>query len=150
MVQRVSGVLREFRGFALRGNAVDLAVAVVLGAAFGATITSIVKNLLTPLIGAIFGTSDFSTLSFPVNPSVFRYGDVLNAVISFVLIAAAVFFVVVKPTSVLRHRLGWDPPEEPAKSPCPRCLTEIPVAATRCAACTTELTAPWAPVSAEA
>jgi len=144
VLSKSRGVLREFRGFALRGNALDLAVAVVIGAAFSAVINSLVKYLFTPLIAAIFGQSDFSKLTFSINHSTFYYGQFLNALISFVCIAVAVFFLVVKPTSVLRHRLGWDPPVEPQKASCPRCTTDIPVAATRCPSCTSDLDAQWA------
>jgi large conductance mechanosensitive channel len=141
---RAGGVLKEFRSFALRGNAIDLAIAVVMGLAFGAVITSLVNNLLTPLIAAIFGTANFASLTFTINNSVFSYGLFLNALISFVCIAAAVFFFVVKPTAALRRRLGWDPPEEPARSACPKCTTDIAIAASRCPACTSELGAGWA------
>jgi large conductance mechanosensitive channel len=150
MGHRLTGLMKEFRTFALRGNAIDLAVAVVLGIAFGVVITSLVNNLLTPLIAAIFGTSNFASLTFTINHSVFSYGLFLNALISFVCIAAAVFFFVVKPMSVLRRRLGWDPPEAPARSACPRCTTDIAVTATRCPACTSELDAGWAPSVGEA
>jgi len=145
VVTRTKGVFKEFRTFALRGNALDLAVGVVIGAAFAATVNAMVKSLFTPLIAAIFGKADFSQLTFEVNHSVFYYGQFINALISFVCIAAAVFFFVVKPTSALRHRLGWDPPEEPAKAACPRCVTDIPVAATRCPSCTSDLADGWAP-----
>jgi large conductance mechanosensitive channel len=96
-------MLKEFKAFVLRGNVVDLAVAVVIGAAFGAVVTSFVNNILTPLIG-IIGKNDFSTLHFTINDSVFRYGEFINALISFVLIAAAIFFAVVKPLNVLAER----------------------------------------------
>ena len=104
------GALREFRDFVTRGNIVDLAIAVVLGAAFGAVITSVVENLLTPLIAAIFGEPDFGQLSFTINESEFRYGAVVNALISFLFIAAAIFFLVVKPLIALaeRRRRGQD------------------------------------------
>ena len=96
-------MFKEFKAFVLRGNVVDLAVAVVIGAAFGAVVTSFVQNILTPLIG-ILGKNDFSTLHFTINDSVFRYGEFFNAVISFVMIAAAIFFFVVKPLNVLAER----------------------------------------------
>jgi large conductance mechanosensitive channel len=134
--------LKEFRAFLLRGNAVDLAIAVVIGAAFGAVVAALVKDLLTPLIAAIFGTHDFSRLSFRINGSVFAYGDFLNAVLSFVIVAAVVFFLVVKPMMLFVARLDRDAPAEPASTrACPRCLSVIPAAATRCAHCTSELTA---------
>lgn len=104
------GILTEFKEFLLRGNVVDLAVAVVIGAAFGAVVTALVKDLLTPIVAAIFGKPDFSTLHFTINNSVFFYGDFINAVITFVSIAAAVFFFVVKPMNYLieRRRKGGD------------------------------------------
>ena len=101
------------------------------------------RTCFTPLIAAIFGKADFATLTFTINNSVFYYGAFLNALISFVCIAFAVFFFVVKPQSVLRQRLGYDPPEEPQTAACPRCTTDIPVAATRCPSCTSELEVNW-------
>jgi len=98
------GVVTEFKEFLLRGNVVDLAVAVVIGAAFGAVVNALVKDLLTPVIAAVFGKPDFSALHFTINNSVFLYGDFLNAVIAFVSIAAAVFFFVVKPVNYLVER----------------------------------------------
>jgi large conductance mechanosensitive channel len=147
MGRRFAATMKEFQAFALRGNAIDLAIAVVLGIAFGAVITSLVNNLLTPLIAAIFGTANFASLTFTINHSVFSYGLFLNAMISFACIAAAVFFFVVKPMSVLRRRLGWDPPEAPARSACPKCTTDIAVVATRCPACTSELGLGWSPTA---
>jgi len=135
-------MLREFKQFIMRGNVVDLAVAVVIGAAFGAVVTAFVADLITPLIAAIFGKSDFSKLTLEINDSTFRYGAFLNAVISFVTIAAAVFFFVVKPLNVLAaRRAAGAPTEDPTTRPCPECLSEIPVAARRCAFCTTEVAA---------
>ena len=125
----------EFRQFLLRGNVVDLAVAVVLGAAFGAVVTSLVENLLTPLIAAIFGEPDFSQLTFEINNSVFGYGSFINAVIAFVMIAAAVFFFVVKPVNALIARSRREPPADPTTKKCPECLSEIPIDARRCAFC---------------
>lgn len=117
--------LREFRDFATRGNVVDLAIAVVLGAAFGAVITSFVENLLTPLIAAIFGEPDFSSLSFTINESRFAYGAVINALLAFTFIAAAIFFLVVKPLNALaaRRKQGDEPPAEPTDEV--KLLTEI-------------------------
>jgi large conductance mechanosensitive channel len=97
-------VVKEFREFVLRGNVVDLAVAVVIGAAFGAVVTSLVENLITPLIAAIFGEPDFSALTFTINESIFGYGAFINALIAFVLVALAVFFVIVKPINSIRAR----------------------------------------------
>jgi large conductance mechanosensitive channel len=132
-------VLKGFRDFILRGNVVDLAVAVVIGAAFGAVIAALVESLLTPLIAAIFGQPDFSDLSFTVNNSVFTYGIFINALIAFLLIAAAVYFVVVAPMNKLAERRarGKGPTEE-AKKRCPECLSEIPQPARKCAFCTSE------------
>ena len=132
------GLLKEFRDFLMRGNVVDLAVAVVIGAAFGAVVTALVENLLTPLIAAIFGKPDFSGLTFTINESTFRYGEFLNAVIAFLLIAAVLFFLVVKPTNALAARRA-DREEEAITRQCPECLSEIPVGARRCAFCTVEV-----------
>jgi large conductance mechanosensitive channel len=110
----LSGLLKEFREFILRGNVIDLAVAVVLGAAFGALVNSLVKDLLTPLIAMIFGEPDFSALSFTINGSHFNYGAFINAVIAFLSVAAAIFFFVVKPVNMLaeRRRKGEELPPE--------------------------------------
>ena len=107
-------MVKEFREFLLRGNVVDLAVAVVLGAAFGAVVTSFVEDLLTPLIAALGGEPDFSGLAFTLNESRFRYGEFINAIISFVIIGAAVFFFVVKPVNTLmaRRKAGLEPEPE--------------------------------------
>ena len=131
-------MLNEFKTFLFRGTVVDLAVAVVIGIAFGAVITALVADILTPLIAAIFGSHDFSALTFTINSSTFLYGDFINAVIAFVLIAAAVFFVVVKPMNALAARRAKDEPA-PTTRPCPECLSEIPTAARRCAHCTAEV-----------
>lgn len=135
-------MLGEFKQFITRGNVVDLAVAVVIGVAFAAVVTAFVADLITPLIAAIFGKSDFSALTFTINDSTFRYGDFLNALISFLTIAAAIFFFVVKPLNVLAaRRAAGAATEAPTTRPCPECLSEIPVAARRCAFCTTEVAA---------
>lgn len=105
-------MLKEFRQFLMRGNIVDLAIAVVIGAAFGALVTSLVANIITPVIAAIIGKPDFSNLTFTVNDSVFRYGSFLNALISFVSIAAAVFFFVVKPIDALQKARGIEKPDD--------------------------------------
>lgn len=130
-------MIKEFRQFLLRGNVVDLAVAVVIGAAFGAVVTAFVADLITPLIAAIFGKPSFSDLTFTINGSRFLYGDFLNAVLAFVLVAAAIFFVVVKPMNALAARRARA--EDPTTRDCPDCLSEIPLAARRCAYCTVEL-----------
>ena len=131
-------MLNEFKAFLFRGNIVDLAVAVVIGLAFTAVVAALVADILTPLIAAIFGSHDFSALTFTINGSTFKYGDFINAVISFVLIAAAVFFVVVKPMNALAARRAKDEPA-PDTRPCPECLSEIPKAARRCSYCTAEV-----------
>jgi large conductance mechanosensitive channel len=129
-------MFKGFAGFLSRGNVVDLAVAVVMGAAFGAVVTALVKDLLTPLIAAIAGKPDFSALHFTIHRSVFDYGDFLNALLSFVCIAAAIYYIVVLPTQRLAELRSK--PLAPALPPaiCPECLSEIPPAATRCKFCT--------------
>jgi large conductance mechanosensitive channel len=131
-------VLKEFRQFILRGNLVDLATAVVLGAAFGAVITALVKDLITPLVAAIFGKPDFSGLKFSINNSQFLYGDFLNALLAFLLVAAVILFLVIKPVNVLMSRYRPEPAPDRETYACPECLSDIPVAARRCAFCTAE------------
>jgi large conductance mechanosensitive channel len=138
MLKRAMPMLNEFKTFLLRGNVVDLAVAVVLGAAFGRVITALVEDLITPILG-IFGSTDFSTLHFTINDSVFRYGNFFNAVISFVSIAAAIFFFVVKPVNSLMERRKTEPDVESLTRDCPECLSSIPRAAVRCAFCTAQV-----------
>jgi large conductance mechanosensitive channel len=128
-------VIKDFKAFVLRGNVVDLAVAVVMGAAFGAVVTALVKDLVTPLIAAIFGKPDFSALTFTVNSSKFLYGDFINAVIAFLLIAVAVFLFIVQPINALIARTRREPPAEPDTKKCAECLSVIPAAASRCAFC---------------
>jgi large conductance mechanosensitive channel len=128
--------VRDFKQFLLRGNVVDLAVAVVIGTAFGAVVTALVRDFLTPLIAAIFGSHDFSNLAFTIHHSRFAYGDFVNVLIAFLSIAAAVFFLVVKPINALMARRKTEPPVDELTRPCPECLSEIPVAARRCAFCT--------------
>jgi large conductance mechanosensitive channel len=130
------GVIKEFRDFLMRGNIVDLAVAVVIGAAFNALVQSLVADLLTPLIGAIFGKQDFSALTFTINDSVFSYGNFLNALISFVTVAVAIFFFVVKPMNRLTARMRPAEAEPEATKLCPECLSAIPAGANRCMYCT--------------
>jgi large conductance mechanosensitive channel len=129
-------VLKGFKQFLLRGNVVDLAVAVVIGGAFGAVVTALVKDLLTPLIAAIVGQPDFSAIQFTVNGSQFLIGDFVNAVVAFLLVAAAVYFFVVAPMNALaaRRRSG-EAPADPTTKKCPECLSEVPIAARRCAFC---------------
>ncbi len=133
-------MLKGFREFILRGNVVDLAVAVVIGTAFGAVITALVKDLITPLIAAVVGTPDFSAYGVTIGGSRLLVGDFLNAVISFVLIAAAVYFFVVAPINafIARRKRGETPPD-PTTKKCPECLSEVPIAARRCAFCTSAL-----------
>jgi len=133
---------KGFRQFLLRGNVIDLAVAVVIGAAFGAVISAFVKDLLTPLIAALVGKPDFSALQFTVHGSTFLYGDFLNALISFVLVAAAVYYFVVTPVNALISRSRKQPPPDPTTKKCPECLSEIPIDARRCAFCTSQLGTP--------
>jgi large conductance mechanosensitive channel len=128
----------EFKAFLLRGNLVDTAVGIVIGLAFAAVITALVGSLITPLIAAIFGKPDFAALTFTINGSVFTYGLFINALISFVLVAIVLFFVVVKPVNAMRARRESP---DPTTRACPECLSEIPVEAHRCAFCTTELSA---------
>jgi large conductance mechanosensitive channel len=136
----MQALLKDFRTFILRGNLVDVAVGIVIGIAFAALVTALVRDLITPIIGAIFGTHDFSFLSFTIHGSRFLYGDFINALITFVSIAAAVFFFVVKPVNVLMARRKTEPPVNETVRACPECLSEIPVAARRCAFCTSPLT----------
>jgi large conductance mechanosensitive channel len=132
-------MLDEFRTFLLRGNVVDLAVGVVIGAAFGAVVTSLVKNLLTPIVAAFFGSPDFSGLMFTINGSRFLYGEFINALIAFLAIAAAVFFFVVKPINELMERFKTEPDPEERTRKCPECWSDIPAPARRCAFCAAEV-----------
>jgi large conductance mechanosensitive channel len=128
--------MRGFKAFLLRGNVVDLAVGVVIGVAFGAVITAFVKDLITPLIAAIGGKPDFSSLNFTVNHSKFGYGDFINAVIAFLIIAAVIYFLVVLPYQTFMERSRKEPPPDPTTKKCTECLSEIPKDARRCAFCT--------------
>jgi large conductance mechanosensitive channel len=132
----MSSVFKEFRQFILRGNLVDLAVAVVIGTAFGTVVTALVADVVTPLIAAFGGEPDFGRLTFELNGSTFRYGHFLNALLAFVLVSAVIFFLVLKPVNVLMARNKVDTPVEAKTRACPECLSDIPVAATRCAFCT--------------
>ncbi len=129
-------VLRGFKQFILRGNVIDLAVGVVIGASFNSVVTALVKDLLTPLIGAIAKVPDFSGLSFTIHGSKFMYGDLLNVVISFLLIAVAVYFFIITPMNALIARSRRAPPADPTTKKCRECLSEIPLDARRCAHCT--------------
>ncbi len=133
-------MLQDFKKFILKGNVVDLAVAVVVGAAFGAVVVSFVADFITPLIAAIGGQPDFSGLAFTINNSKFTYGHFINAVISFLLIATIVFFFVIQPLNKLQSRVSKSKkPEDPTEKKCPECLSEIPVAAKRCKFCTSKV-----------
>lgn len=129
--------MKGFKQFLLRGNVVDLAVGVVIGAAFGTVVTAFVKDLLTPLIAAVAGKPDFSAYSFEIHGSKFLYGDFVNAAISFILVAGAVYFFIVLPMNKL---VEWqrrsEKPADPTTKKCPECMSEIPINATRCAHCT--------------
>jgi large conductance mechanosensitive channel len=130
--------MRGFKAFLLRGNVVDLAVAVIIGLAFGAVVSAFVKDLVTPLIAAIGGKPDFSSLAFTINHSRFPYGDFLNVLVSFVIVAAVVYYLVVLPMDRITRLRGAGTPE-PTTRRCPECLSEIPTEARRCAFCTMEL-----------
>src|SRR5207253_10956802 len=137
------GGLRMFSGFKqfiLRGNVIDLAVGVVIGAAFAAVVTAFTRDLLTPLIAALFGKPDFSAISFTVRGSVFALGDFLNALVAFLLVAATVYFFVVNPVNALVSRMRKAPaPADPTTKKCPECKMEVPIDARRCAHCTSPL-----------
>lgn len=133
-------VLKGFKDFMLRGNVLDLAVAVVMGGAFGSVVTALVKDLLTPLIGAVAGQPDFAAVAFTLNGSRFLIGDFVNAVISFLLIGLAVYFFIVLPVNALTARMRrGDVPPDPTTKRCPECLSDVPVGARRCAHCTSSL-----------
>ena len=135
-------MLSGFKQFILRGNVVDLAVGVVIGAAFGSVVTAFTADLLTPLIAALVGKPDFSAVNFTVGTAVFKLGDFLNALVSFLLVAAAVYFFVVTPINALIARTRKDPaPADPTTKKCPECKMEIPIDARRCAHCTSQLSA---------
>ncbi len=130
-------MLKGFRQFIMRGNVIDLAVAVVIGAAFGAVVTSFVTNILTPFIAAIAGKPDFSAFNFTVNGAVIAYGLFLNALISFLLIALAIYFFMIAPMNAWKARAARNAvPADPTSKKCPECLSEVPIAARRCAFCT--------------
>jgi len=132
-------MLKEFKAFVLRGNVIDLAIAVVIGTAFAALVSAVVANLLTPVIAAIFGQHDFSNLTFTVNGSLFKYGLVVNALITFLSVATVLFFFVVKPMNWLIARSRREPAAEPDTRKCTECLSVVPAQARRCAYCNSEL-----------
>ena len=132
-------MFKEFKEFLLRGNLLDLAVAVVIGAAFTGVVASITRSIITPLVKAIFGgKTQFASLAVTINHSRILYGDVLNALINFVVVAAVIFFLVVKPVNALMARMGTAPTEDPMRE-CPECLSKVPERANRCAYCTSTL-----------
>jgi large conductance mechanosensitive channel len=127
--------MKGFKQFLVRGNVVDMAVGIVIGAAFGAVVNGLVKDLLTPFIAAIVKQPDFSAFTFTINGSKFLYGEFINALLSFLIIASAVYFFVVLPTNALFARMRKEPSVAPTTKKCPECLSEIPIAARRCAFC---------------
>jgi len=133
-------MLKGFKQFILRGNVLDLAVAVVMGGAFGAVVTALVKDLLTPLIASVAKTPDFSSMAFQVNGSKFLIGDFINSLIAFLLIAVAVYFFVIMPVNALVARLNrGEAPPDPTTKKCPECLSDVAIGAKRCAYCTSAL-----------
>lgn len=132
-------MLKGFKQFLLRGNVVDLAVGVVIGVAFGAVVNSFVKDLLTPVIAATVGKPNFSYLVLDLNGAKITYGEFLNALISFILVAGAVYFFVVLPVNAIMSRAKKEPPADPTSKKCPECLSEIPIDARKCAHCTSVL-----------
>ena len=131
--------MKGFKQFILRGNVVDLAVGVVIGASFGGVVTALVENVLTPLIGAIVKAPDFSNLMFTLNGSKFMYGNFLNALISFIIVAAAVYFFVVIPINTLIAKSKKEEPADPTTKRCGECMSEIAIAAKKCAFCTSSV-----------
>jgi large conductance mechanosensitive channel len=131
-------MLNEFKAFLLRGNVVDLAVGVVVGAAFGSVVNGLVADFITPFIAAVAKAPDFGSMAFTINGSRFAYGHFLNALISFFLVATAIFFFVVKPMNILNAHTHKKPADSKTKK-CPECLSEIPVAARRCSECTQKI-----------
>ena len=131
--------MKDFKEFLLRGNLVDMAVGIVVGVAFAAVITAFVGDLITPLIAAIGGKHDFSSLTFTVHKSRFLYGSFINALLAFVLVAAVMFWLVIKPVNRLMSARRVEEPVAETTRECPQCLSTIPVAAHRCAFCTSQL-----------
>jgi large conductance mechanosensitive channel len=128
--------MKGFKEFLLRGNVIDLAVAITIGVAFVAVVTAFVKDIITPLIAAIGGKPNFADLNFTINKSTFLYGDFVNVVVTFIIIAAVVYFLVVVPMNMLIQRSRREPPLDPTTRKCPECLSQIPIDARRCAFCT--------------
>jgi large conductance mechanosensitive channel len=134
-------MLNEFKAFLLRGNVIDLAFAITIGLAFTALVTAFVADFITPLIAAIGGQPDFAALDFTINGSTFAYGHFINQLLSFLIIAAVIFFFVVKPMNILIARSRKEPPADPTTRKCPECLSTIPLDARRCAFCTATVAA---------
>jgi large conductance mechanosensitive channel len=132
--------MKGFRAFLLRGNVLDLAIGIVLGVAFGAVVTALVKDFITPLIAAVFGKPDFSAFYFTINSSRFLYGEFFNAALAFVLIALVIYYFVVLPYAAFHARYAKGEAADPPTIECPECLASIPKAARRCMYCTTKLT----------
>lgn len=131
--------MNDFKAFLLRGNLVDMAVGIVIGLAFANVINALVGDLITPIISAIGGNQDFSSLSFTVNGSTFAYGDFLNYLIAFVIVAAVLFFLVIRPVNALMARRKTEPEVESTTKDCPHCLSSIPVGASVCSFCTRDV-----------
>lgn len=147
--KKSEGVLKEFRAFVLKGNLVDLAVAFVLGAAFSTVVKSLVSDFITPLIAAAGGGSTpVEKLSVSVNHQPLLYGDFLNGLVTFLIVAAVMFFLVVKPVGAMMRRMGYGPPADPQLAACPRCETKISPTASKCSACTADLEPGWSGASA--
>jgi large conductance mechanosensitive channel len=134
--------LREFKEFLLRGNVIDLAVGIAIGVAFAGVVGSLVDDIIMPIVAALGGEPDFSALDFTINDAVFRYGNFITVLVSFVILAAAIFFFVVKPANYLIQRSRTEAPADPTVKKCPECLSEIPLEARRCAFCTSEVGLP--------
>ena len=132
-------MFKDFKAFVLRGSVVDLAIAVVIGAAFGAVVTAVVKDFITPLIAIPGKSPDFAAYSFKIRNSVFRYGEFINAALSFLILSAVIFFLVLKPINALMSRHKTEPEVESTTRDCPECLSSIPAAARRCAFCTAQV-----------
>lgn len=129
-------MLKGFKQFVLRGNVVDLAVGIVIGAGFSGIVNSFVKDLITPFLGIFFNSADFSQLAFQVHGSKFLIGDFINSLVSFIIVAVVVYFFVVLPMNALIQRMTYEPPADPTTKKCPECLSEIPIGAKRCGQCT--------------
>jgi large conductance mechanosensitive channel len=132
-------MFREFKEFLLRGNVIDLAVGIAIGVAFAGVVNSLVDDLIMPIVAALGGEPDFSGLDFTINDAVFRYGNFITVLVSFIILAAAIFFFVVKPANYLIQRSRTEAPADPTVKKCPECLSEIPLEARRCAFCTSEV-----------